>query len=180
MIPALKTRINTPAFSCRSTHNPMPKHASTDERFPRELEILRQLADGLPQIVWVARPDGTHEYYNKRWREYTGLELEESNDDAWSALFHPDDRERAVTAWAEALRQGTPYDIEFRLRRVSDGEYRWFLGRALAYRNAEGQILNWYGTCTDIHEQKLAQDALRASRDAMQRENVRKDEFLGM
>jgi len=155
-------------------------NADPAQHFPRELEILRQLADGLPQIVWVARPDGTHEYYNKRWREYTGLELEESNDDAWSALFHPDDRERAVTAWAEALRQGTPYDIEFRLRRVSDGEYRWFLGRALAYRNAEGQILNWYGTCTDIHEQKLAQDALRASRDAMQRENVRKDEFLGM
>ncbi len=110
-------------------------NAHADERFPRELEILRHLADGLPQIVWVARPDGSHEYYNKRWREYTGLELEESTDDAWAALFHPDDRERAVSAWAEALRQGTPYDIEFRLKRVSDGAYRWFLGRALAYRN---------------------------------------------
>ncbi|MFN2542372.1 MAG: ATP-binding protein, partial [Chthoniobacterales bacterium] len=142
-------------------------------------DILRQLADGLPQIVWVARPDGSHEYYNKQWREYTGLGLDESSDDAWRALFHPDDRERAVTAWHEALRQGTPYDIEFRLRRV-DGVYRWFLGRALAYRNAEREIVNWYGTCTDIHEQKLAEESLRASRDAIQRENVRKDEFLGM
>lgn len=155
-------------------------NADPEQNFPRELEILRQLADGLPQIVWVARPDGSHEYYNKQWREYTGLELKESTDEAWAALFHPDDRERAVTAWAEALRQGTPYDIEFRLRRAADGAYRWFLGRALAYRNADGEILNWFGTCTDIHEQKLAQDALRVSRDAIQRENVKKDEFLGM
>jgi PAS domain S-box-containing protein len=155
-------------------------NANPEQNFPRELEILRQLADGLPQIVWVARPDGSHEYYNKKWCEYTGLELEQSTDEAWSALFHPDDREGAVTAWAEALRQGTPYDIEFRLRRASDGAYRWFLGRALAYRNADGEILNWFGTCTDIHEQKLAQEALRVSRDAIQRENVKKDEFLGM
>jgi PAS domain S-box-containing protein len=155
-------------------------NAQSNERFPRELEILRQLADGLPQIVWVARPDGSHEYYNKQWREYTGLELEDSTDDAWAALFHPDDRERAVNAWHEALRQGTPYDIEFRFKRVWDGAYRWFLGRALAYRNANGEIVNWYGTCTDIHEQKLAEEALRESRDAVQRENVRKDEFLGM
>ena len=154
-------------------------NADSAERFPRELEILRQLADGLPQIVWVARPDGSHEYYNKQWREYTGLELEESTDVAWAALFHPEDRERAVNAWHDALHQGTPYDIEFRLRRV-DGVYRWFLGRALAYRNAEEEIVNWYGTCTDIHEQKLAEESLRASRDAVQRENVRKDEFLGM
>jgi PAS domain S-box-containing protein len=156
------------------------KNAESNERFPRELEILRQLADGLPQIVWVARPDGSHEYYNKQWRDYTGLELEQSTDEAWAALFHPDDRERAVNAWHEALRQGTPYDIEFRLKRVWDGAYRWFLGRALAYRNDNGEIVNWYGTCTDIHEQKLAEESLRASRDAIQRENVRKDEFLGM
>jgi PAS domain S-box-containing protein len=156
------------------------KNARSQEHFPRELEILRHLADGLPQIVWVARPDGSHEYYNKQWRDYTGLELEQSTDDAWAALFHPDDRERAVNAWHEALRQGTPYDIEFRLKRVWDGAYRWFLGRALAYRNDNGEIVNWYGTCTDIHEQKLAEESLRASRDAIQRENVRKDEFLGM
>jgi PAS domain S-box-containing protein len=156
------------------------KNADSTERFPRELEILRQLADGLPQIVWVARPDGSHEYYNKQWREYTGLELEQSTDQAWAALFHPDERDRAVNAWHQALQQGTPYDIEFRFKRVSDGAYRWFLGRALAYRNAQGKIVNWYGTCTDIHEQKLAEEALRASRDAIQDENVRKDEFLGM
>ncbi|CAN5548572.1 hypothetical protein BH18VER1_BH18VER1_07090 [soil metagenome] len=104
--------------------------APTGERFPRELEILRQLADGLPQIVWVARPDGSHEYYNKQWHDYTGLRLENSTDDAWGELFHPEDRERAQMLWHEALRDGTPYEIEFRLNRVTDGAYRWFLGRS--------------------------------------------------
>lgn len=159
--------------------NRLTEIALSGERFPRELEILRRLADGLPQIVWVARPDGSHEYYNKQWHDYTGLRLEDSTDEAWSALFHPDDRERAQTLWAEALRQGTPYEIEFRIRRLSDGEYRWFLGRSLPYRNANGEILNWFGTCTDIHEQKLSQEALRGAHETMRRENLQKDEFLG-
>jgi PAS domain S-box-containing protein len=158
----------------------MSKHASTDERFPRELATLRQLADGLPQIVWVARTDGSHEYYNKQWSDYTGLTLEDSNEQAWRDLFHPDDRERAEAKWAEALREGTPYDIEFRLKRAADGEFRWFLGRALPHRDPDGNIVNWFGTCTDIDEQKLAQDALRENRDAMSRENSQKDDFLAL
>ncbi|MFL6519997.1 MAG: ATP-binding protein [Chthoniobacterales bacterium] len=158
----------------------MSKHASTDERFPRELATLRELADGLPQIVWVARTDGSHEYYNKQWSDYTGLTLENSTEQAWRDLFHPDDRERAEAKWAEALREGTPYDIEFRLKSAADGEFRWFLGRALPHRDADGNIVNWFGTCTDIHEQKLAQDALRETRDAMSRENSQKDEFLAL
>ncbi len=154
--------------------------AHSCERYERELEILRQLADGLPQIVWVARPDGSHEYYNKQWRDYTGLRLEDSTDAAWSELFHPEDRERAQTLWAEALRHGTPYEIEFRIRRLSDDAYRWFLGRSLPYRNSEGEIVNWFGTCTDIHEQKLAQELLRRAHEATLRENHQKDEFLGI
>ncbi|MDQ6860788.1 MAG: ATP-binding protein [Verrucomicrobiota bacterium] len=152
----------------------------TGEQFPRELEILRHLADNLPQIVWVTRPDGSHEYYNRRWYDFTGLTLATSTEQGWNDLFHPDDVESANAAWAEALRTGNPYDIEFRLRRASDGEYRWFLGRALPYRNETGEITNWFGTCTDIHEQKLAEEALRGARDAIRKESQRKDEFLGM
>jgi hypothetical protein len=158
----------------------MQEHASTEGRFPRELETLRQLADGLPQIVWVARPDGSHEYYNKRWYDYTGLTLEESTDTAWSKRFHPDDRQLAENLWAEALRGGVPYEIEFRLQRAADGEFRWFLGRALPHRDADGKIVNWFGTCTDIHDQKLAEDALRTRHDAMSHENSQKDEFLAL
>ncbi len=156
--------------------DPLP----TGEQFQGELEILRQLADNLPQIVWVARPAGSHEFYNRRWYDFTGLTLVESNEKGWNDLFHPDDLERANAAWVEALRTGSPYEIEFRLQRQSDGEYRWFLGRALPYRNASGEITNWFGTCTDIHEQKLAEEALRGARDALRSESLRKDEFLGM
>ena len=148
------------------------------ERFPRELEILRHLANGLPQIVWVARPDGSHEYYNRRWYEFTGRES--SDDSGWSDLFHPDDMVRSDQAWAEALRSGNPYEIEFRLKRASDGAYRWFLGRALPYRNEKSEIVNWYGTCTDVHAIKTAQDALRTARDELRQESRQKDEFLGM
>ncbi|MEO5721119.1 MAG: ATP-binding protein, partial [Chthoniobacterales bacterium] len=150
------------------------------ERFPRELEVLRLLADNIPQIVWVTRPDGTHEYYNQNWYEFTGLTPENSDEEGWNRLFHPDDLASANAAWAEALRSGNPYDIEFRLKRASDGAYRWFVGRASPHRNAAGEIVNWFGTCTDIHEQKLAQEALRDSNDHMKQESRRKDEFLGM
>ena len=150
------------------------------ERFPRELEILRDLADGLPQIVWVARPDGSHEFYNRRWHEFTGRPRNIPLDQGWSDLFHPDDVKRADQAWIDALSSGTPYEIEFRLKRASDGEYRWFLGRALPYRDEKGQIVNWFGTCTDIHALKTAQAALRNAHDDLRQESRQKDEFLGM
>ena len=158
----------------------MTQPTNTGERFPRELEILRQLADNIPHIVWVTRPDGVHEYYNRNWFDFSGLTAASSTEEGWNHLFHPDDLERANAAWAEALKSGNPYDIEFRLKRATDGAYRWFLGRALPYRDAAGEILNWFGTCTDIHEQKLAQEALRGSNDEMKDESRRKDEFLGM
>ncbi len=148
------------------------------ERFPRELEILRQLADALPQIVWITRPDGRHLYYNRRWYEYTGLPVDRGIDEKWDDLFHPDDLERANHSWTEALRSGEPYNIEFRFRRAGDGVYRWFLGRAVPHRDAQDQITNWFGTCTDIHEQKLVELALREARDEMRDENIRKDQFL--
>jgi len=151
---------------------------STEEKFPRELDILRQLADALPQVVWVTQPDGRHLYYNRRWYEYTGMSLTQGLDEKWDRLFHPDDLERADKDWAEALRSGQPYNIEFRFRRAYDGAYRWFLGRALPHRNAQGEITNWFGTCTDIHEQKLVELALREARDEMRDENLRKDQFL--
>ncbi len=78
------------------------------------------------------------------------------------------------------MRTGDQYEIEFRLKRASDSAYRWFLGRALPFRKQAGEILNWFGTCTDIHEQKLEEEALRGSRDAVQKESLQKDEFLGM
>ena len=180
MILAPKTGIPNPDNRAGQTHNLMSKHASSDERFPHELETLRQLADGLPQIIWVARPDGSLEYYNKFWSDYTGLDLESSTAEARRELFHPDDRLRAEAMWADALRLGTPYETEFRLKRAADCEFRWFLGRAVPHRDPAGNIVNWVGSCTDIQEQKLTADTLRATSDAISRENAQKDEFLAL
>src|SRR5215207_4767528 len=90
------------------------------------LENLRHLADTMPQIVWITRADGYHEYYNRHWWEYTGLTWDQARGEGWNILLHPDDRQRSIDRWTEALRTGEPYEIEYRFRRASDGMYRWF------------------------------------------------------
>ena len=116
---------------------------------------FRTLADTMPQMVWSTQPDGYHDYYNARWYEYTGVPEGSTDGEAWNGLFHPDDRERAWKTWRQSLETGDPYHIEYRLRR-RDGEYRWVLGRALPIRDVGGGIVRWFGTCTDIHETRMA------------------------
>jgi PAS domain S-box-containing protein len=116
---------------------------------------FRLLADAMPQMVWSTRPDGYHDYYNARWYDYTGMPPGSTDGEGWNGMFHPDDQDRAWAAWRRSLATGEPYEIEYRLRRA-DGVYRWTLGRALAMRDGGGRIVRWFGTCTDIHEQKLA------------------------
>ncbi len=112
------------------------------------------LADAMPQMVWSTLPDGYHDYYNAQWYRYTGMPDGSTDGEGWNDMFHPDDQARAWTLWRHSLDTGEPYEIEYRLRHHS-GEYRWTLGRALPMRDAEGRIIRWMGTCTDIHEQKL-------------------------
>jgi PAS domain S-box-containing protein len=131
----------------------------------------RHLADAMPQIVWTARPDGWLDYYNQRWFEYTGLTLQETEGWGWQPVIHPEDVERCLRGWSRAVETGETYEIEYRFKRASDNSYRWHLGRATPLRDESGQIIKWFGTCTDIHEQKLAQEAL-------QKTNRVKDEFL--
>jgi len=133
---------------------------------------FRQLADAMPQLVWKARPDGMVHYLNKRWYEYTGTTPEQALGDKWIQVLHPDDREAAVKAWTESVESGMPYEFEYRLRAQS-GAYRWFLGRSLPVRDAEGKITRWFGTWTNIHSQKMAEEALR---DADRQKNL----FLAM
>ena len=118
---------------------------------------FRTLADTMPQMVWSSLPDGYHDYYNARWYEFTGVPEGSTDGEAWSGMFHPDDQERAWAAWRHSLTTGEPYGIEYRLRHF-DGGYRWVLGRALPIRGDDGRITRWFGTCTDIHEQKVAGD----------------------
>ena len=115
---------------------------------------FRILADTMPQMVWSTLPDGYHDYYNARWYEFTGVPEGSTDGEGWNGLFHPDDQERARVTWTHSLESGEPYEIEYRLRN-SQGDYRWTLGRALPIRDNAGRIIRWFGTCTDIHEQKL-------------------------
>lgn len=118
-------------------------------------ERFRVLADTMPQMVWSTRPDGFHDYYNARWYEFTGMEPGTTDGEAWNGMFHPDDQDEAWRVWRHSLATGDPYQIEYRLRHHS-GQYRWTLGRALPMRDAEGRIVRWFGTCTDIDAQKRA------------------------
>ncbi|WP_166679022.1 PAS domain-containing protein [Paraburkholderia sp. BL6665CI2N2] len=115
----------------------------------------RDLTEALPQLLWLTRPDGWHVYFNQKWCAYTGLTLEESNGHGWNHAFHPDDRQRAWERWKQATETGEAYEIEYRLRRA-DGSYHWVLGRALPLCDASGQVVKWFGTCTDIDDQKRA------------------------
>lgn len=127
----------------------------------RESEAsFRQLADSMPQIVWTARPDGHLDYYNRRWYELTGAEMGGTGDESWLPVLHPDDRRRSLDTWNECVRTGSNYEIEYRFCFPPGNEYRWQLGRALPVRDAEGNIIRWFGTCTDIDDQKRAEDKL--------------------
>ncbi|GEM_PF-2485661 len=133
----------------------------------------RTLAETIPQLVWSSLPDGRHDYFNQRWVDYTGMTVEQSENWGWQSVLHPDDSERSLDVWTQALQTGEPYQIEYRLKRV-DGQYRWHLGRALPIRNREGQIVRWFGTCTDIDGQKRAEEerALSLARERQARKQL--------
>lgn len=114
---------------------------------------FRAISDSMPQMVWSTLPDGFHDYYNARWYEFTGVPDGSTDGEGWNGMFHPDDQERAWARWRHSLETGEPYEIEYRLRHRS-GLYRWTLGRALPIRDADGRIIRWFGTCTDIEDIK--------------------------
>ena len=155
-----------------------------EEAMRNSEERFRQLADAMPQIVWTARPDGVLDYTNRRWHEYIQRTPAEVSPADWHLSVHPDDIAAAAEVWATAIGSGEPYATEFRVRRA-DGVYRWFLVRALPIRGEDGAIIQWYGTCTDIHDQRALheQNALlltseRAARAEAERASQMKDDFL--
>ena len=119
---------------------------------------FRQAIDSMPQIVWSARPDGAPDLYNRRWFEYTGLSSANTEADQWTPV-HPDEEPAVRERWRQALETGEPFDIEFRCRRF-DGQYRWFLSRAEAIRDEQGNIVRWFGTSTDIEDRRKAELAV--------------------
>ncbi len=135
-------------------------------------ERFRHLANAMPQLAWTAGPDGRVDYYNERVAAYYGFSRGVDGTWHWEPSLHPDDREPTAAAWSRALRTGRPYEIEHRVR-LADGSYAWHLSRGVPVRDAQGRVVRWYGTATDIDAQKHTEDALREA-------DRRKDEFLGM
>jgi PAS domain S-box-containing protein len=125
------------------------------------------IANSIDQMIWSTRPDGYHDYYNDRWYEFTGMPEGSTDGEEWNGMFHSDDQDRAWSVWRQSLATGEPYEIEYRLRHRS-GQYRWVIGRAQCVRDAEGRITRWFGTCTDIHDLKTAQQELRRLNDTLE------------
>lgn len=132
-----------------------------NEELQKVLDEFRFVTDFMPQMVWATQPDGYHDFFNKQWYDFTGTAYENVKGEGWNPVLHPDDRERALKAWKHSLKTGESYEIEYRFKDKS-GNYRWFLGRALPMRNEKGEIVKWFGTCTDIHDQKTMNDILEA------------------
>ena len=135
----------------------LPEHGPA--RSVQSLDI-RLIVDRIPAFAWSARPDGSVEFVNQRWREYAGLSLEESQGWGWKAAIHPEDLPTLLEKWRGLLIVGEPGDIEARMRR-HDGVFRWFLIRFEPFRDETGRILMWYGVSTDIEELKRTEEKLR-------------------
>ncbi|MBV8245262.1 MAG: PAS domain-containing protein, partial [Candidatus Eremiobacteraeota bacterium] len=124
-------------------------------------ERFHFLAEAMPQLVWSGASDGTIDYLNRRFIEYTGWTAERLAAESVPGIVHPEDRERTVRAWRESLSQGSEYEVEYRLRRASDGAYRWFIARAVPMRDESGKIVQWIGTATDVDAQRRSYENLQ-------------------
>ena len=157
--------------------------AEAEALYQRELHY-RTLAEAIPQLVWTCLPNGECDFLSKQWLAYTGQPEQLQLGHAWLDVLHPNDVEPTLTIWRAAVLGAADYDIEYRLRR-HDGQYRWFHARGVAMRDGQGDVLKWFGSCTDIEDRKQAaqeREALlvseRAARSAAERAVRVKDEFV--
>jgi PAS domain S-box-containing protein len=136
--------------------------SEAEERL-RESELFyRQTLESIPGMSFTTRPDGFCDYQSSQWVEFTGVPASEHLGTGWNRLLHPDDQERAAAAWLAAVEDRAPYEIEYRVRRY-DGVYEWFRARGRPIRDAQGKIVRWFGVVVNIHQQKQAEEALKAS-----------------
>jgi len=138
-----------------------------EEALRRSEEYLRLTIDTIPILAWCSRPDGSNEFLNQRWLDYTGLSIEAARDWGWKVAIHPEDLSRLLNVWHKLLASGEPGELEARLRRF-DGVYRWFLFRAEPLFDGTGNIVKWYGTNTDIDDRKWAEAVLGAEKKILE------------
>jgi len=135
-----------------------------EEALRESEERYRALIEVSPQMVWLARADGSNIFWNQWWYDYTGLTRAESEEFDWVQAVHPEHRDRLVDSWRQALASGGEWNTEAPLRRA-DGQYRWHLGRGLPIRDADGRIVRWTGIGIDINDRREAEEALRESEE---------------
>jgi len=137
------------------------RHEQSDalEKLGEEAARLQTLIDTVPSFLWTSFPDGSKEFLNRRWYEYTGLTREQGKGWGWKVVVHPDDLDRLIREWLALLNDPKPGELETRIRRY-DGEYRWFLIRVLPEFDAEGKVVRWLGSDTDIEDRKRAETKL--------------------
>jgi len=137
-----------------------------DQALRQSEDRLRLVIDTIPALVWSKLPDGSADFLNQRFREYTGLSVEEGLGEGWLKAIHPEDPASSVDEWRAAFAAGKTFEFEARLRRA-DGEYRWFLFRGEPLRDEAGKIVKWYGTTTDIEDRKQAEWALQEAQEGL-------------
>lgn len=154
-----------------------------EARLRRSEARLRLIVDSVPQMAWMTDPEGEIQWYNRRWYEYTGGTPETMKGSGWRSVHHPDHLERAAEHFRAAITAGEAWEDTFPLR-GADGQYRWFLSRALPLRDApdeeapEGRLIGWFGTNTDITEMREAEEALAAAKAAAEDANMAKSQFI--
>jgi PAS domain S-box-containing protein len=165
-------RIEADAAELRAAKDRLETEAAerlaSQQRLRESEERFRQLADAMPQFVWTARPDGTIDYCNHRHVELQGLMRNADGSWQWLPAVHPEDRDRTVEVWQQSVRTGEVYQIEHRVCGL-DGTYRWHLSRAVPVRDGAGRIVKWFGTSTDIDQQKQVEETLRLTHARFQR-----------
>jgi PAS domain S-box-containing protein len=135
-----------------------------EEALRRNEQRLREVIDTIPTMAWSTLPNGANDFTSRYWVEYTGISTEDSLSDGWKTSFHPADIAEHVEKWTASLATGEPFEAEARLRRA-DGEYRWFLHRAVPLRAGDGTIVKWYGASTDIEDRKRAEEERQRLRE---------------
>jgi PAS domain S-box-containing protein len=123
----------------------------------KDFKKLRDMIETIPAMAWTALPNGSNEFVNCRWVEYTGLSVEDTAGSGWTVAVHPEDRQPYLKKWRASLAAGEPFEAEVRFRCAANGEYRWLLARSVPLRDKHGKILRWYGILTDIEDRKRAE-----------------------
>jgi PAS domain S-box-containing protein len=153
-----------PTHAVVASYSDITDRKKTEEALRESEHRWRSLTEALPQLVWSATPDGACDYFSTQWTEHTGVAEAELLGWRWLETLHLEDREPTRHFWLESVAGRHPYDVEYRVRR-RDGEYRWFKTRGVPIRDGSGNIVKWFGTCTDITDLRQTEEELRESEE---------------